>query len=99
MSKSNFLNEYNNLLNQGISEIYAKLILAEKYRDIIDPNEIVEYFREENDNIYHAIVEGGFTPFHLTENNILTLNIDNGKEDKDETEVKTETTTESTAEC
>ena len=99
MSKSKFLNEYNNLLNQGISEIYAKLILAEKYKDIIDPDEIVEYFREENDNIYNAIVEGGFTPFHLTENNILTHNIDNGKEDKDETEVKTETTTESTTKC
>jgi hypothetical protein len=99
MSKSNFLNEYNNLLNQGISEIYAKLILAEKYKDIIDPNEIIEYFREENDNIHNAIVEGGFIPFHLTENNILGLSIDNGKKDKDENEDKTETTTKSTTEC
>ena len=101
MSKIQFQNEYNNLINSGIHEVYAKIILADKYKDIIDTNELVNYLAEENENVYHAIIEGGFQPFHL--NNISVNSIDNGETEKTEDnqteDCKTETETKTDSKC
>lgn len=98
MSKKQFLNEYNNLLAQGIHEIYAKIILAEKYKDIIDVDEIVGYLAEENDELAEAIATGGFVPLHLSENNISINSIDE-KEESCKAETETETETEANSKC
>jgi hypothetical protein len=94
MSKNQFKNEYNALVNQGINEIYVKMILAEKYKEIINIGDIIDELSEENDNLYNAIIEGGFQPFHMTENNISPLNIEDEQENEEETDSKTETKTE-----
>lgn len=100
MSKYQFQTEYNNLLNQGINEIYAKIILADKYKDIIDAKEIIESLAEENNEIYNAIIEGGFTPLHLSENNISPIIIqDAPKEESCKTEESCETETETVSNC
>jgi len=100
MSKYQFQTEYNNLLNQGINEIYAKIILADKYKDIIDAKEIIEHLAEENNEIYNAILEGGFVPLHLTENNISPIIIQYAtKEESSKTEESIKAETETESEC
>ena len=96
-----FQNEYNNLIQSGIHEVYAKIILADKYKDIIDTHELIESLAEENESIYEAIIEGGFQPFHL--NNIYVNIIDNGETEKTEDnqtkDCKTETETKTESKC
>ena len=99
MSKTQFQTEYNNLINQGIHEIYAKIILADKYKDIIDANEIIEHLAEENDEIYNAIIEGEVTPLHLSENNISDISIQDGKKESSEAKESCEAEAETVSNC
>jgi len=94
-SKYLFQQEYKKLIMQGIDEIYVKIILADKFKDEINPDEITEYLAEENNELYNALIEGGFRPFHLSENNISGNSIEHAKtseknEDNPETEAEAE---------
>lgn len=95
MSKSEFKREYKNLLLQGIDEIYVKIILADKYKDVIDSEELKEYLAEENNEIYEALIEGGFKPFHFNEIIISPNTI----HEKANTENENHTETKAEAEC
>jgi hypothetical protein len=96
-NKIQFQQEYNKLIMQGIDEIYVKIILADKFKDILNADEIQSYLAEENNELYNALVEGGFTPFHLSENNISGNIITHGEKESEKAEDYTET--EAETEC
>jgi hypothetical protein len=93
-SKYLFQQEYRKLMMQGIDEIYVKMILADKFKDEINPDEITEYLAEENNELYNAILEGGFRLFHLSENNISSNSINEKESEKSEDHTETETEAE-----
>ena len=56
--------EIENLKKHGISEDLIQLIMAEKYPDHFNKDDIINEMQSENEFIYNEMTKKGFQPFH-----------------------------------